>query len=69
MPRKTSHTGQARNEAHKALQRRLRHIVRQVDLVDVVLGAVLGQLLDALWGDGVPLDIMWWLVSLLGLDL
>jgi len=68
MPHETSHTGPARKKAQKALQRRLRHIVDQVDLVDVIAGALLGQLLDALWGEGFQLDIIKAVLTLLGID-
>lgn len=44
-------TGPARERAHKALQRRLRQAVREVEWRDAVAGALLGRLLDALGGD------------------
>lgn len=51
-PNTTNHPRTPRKRAPGALQRRLRHIGGSIEWVDVIAGALLGQLLDAVGGEG-----------------
>lgn len=51
-PNPTRPSRTTRNEASGALQRRLRQGAARLDWLDVVAGAILGQLLDAVGGEG-----------------
>ena len=59
-------TSAGRNGPYRALQRRLRQTIGEIEWLDVTTSVVLGAVLDALWGEWSSHVLSWLLQALRG---